>query len=274
MNRTGLQDAERVHFIYLLCDNSKSMDTDVRRKGACRAAQAALEVFRICEGELQKEKGRKTTLRISAAWLNGGYLVKDLHPKDLQGMTEDTFRCAGETPLYRRSLAVLRDLMAAVDSARAEGTKARGHLIWFSDGEATDRGDAPAVAGLKELVASILNPKAANGEKNTQLFDLFAIPIGEKARAFYEEIGVPGGHIFDVPDALSESFATEFEAAAKRASLEAVLGQAEKKDVDDDDDFDDDEEAPGDIFLRLSKARKARKKISSIRLHWFPKLTD
>jgi hypothetical protein len=246
------------------------MDTDVRRKGACRAAQAALEVFRICEGKLQAEEDKKTTLRISAAWLNGDYLAKDLHPEDLQGMTEDTFRCAGETPLYRRSLAVLRDLIA-VDSARAEGTKARGHLIWFSDGEATDRGDAPAVTELKELIASILDPKDSWGGEMPKLFNLFAVRIGEKARAFYEEIGVPDGHVFDVSDAFSESFATEFEQAMSPPSLDALFG---KSDINDVDDFDDDEEAPGDIFLRLSKARKARKKISSIRLHWFPKLTD
>lgn len=281
MSRTILEDARRVHFISLLCDNSGSMGTDVRRKAAARASKGALAVFRAREEDLEKIDGRKETLRISIALLNGSYLGKDQHPADLVVEDENTFACGGNTPLYERSLEVLRDLVATVRLVRAESRKARGHLIWFSDGEATDEGNTSAVAELKELVASLLNPRAPNGEKETQLFDLFAIPIGPKARAFFEGIGVPNDHIFDVPDALSETFSEQLKEAVERASIVAAFGvhlpALELTVVPapaDNSQGEVQEELPGDIMMRLSKARREKRKASSIKIPWLRKKTD
>ena len=110
--------------------------------------------------------------------------------------------------------------------------------------------DEASLGELKALVSGILNPTSPEGEKATQLVELYAIPIGERARSFYETIGIPSDHIFDVPDTLGVPF---LEAMA-RASSPFVPKEFEQN---------------GDALLRLM--REERKRRPSEIVHWWPK---
>lgn len=243
--RTELMDAERIQLITILCDNSTSMGVKERKLGAAKALEAAIRFFSKAEGTLRSQSDGTHTLRVSILWLNGGSVAQDAHPDDLPVVGEEGYYCHGGTPLYERSLEVLRDLNAAVQKFRDEGRKARGHLILFSDGEA-NQSDASTIDALKTLVSEALNPKSADGKSTTQLLNLFGIPIGENARSFYENVGVPDAHIFDVPDSMEEAFEAKFSEAMRKSSLLAVFGDTALDNTQGDDDA-----LPGDLFLQL-----------------------
>ena len=248
--RLSIDRAKRLHLVQILADNSTSMHP--RIQDACKGLAAAADEYREGENILRsaEQDGDGATIRVSLRWLNGDWHSQEAHPDDFAPPTVEGYQCHGKTPLVGQSLLVLSGLVSRVKEYREQqGIRARGHLIWFSDGEATDMGDEASLAELKNLVSALVNPFSADGEKANQVIDLYAIPIGPQARSFYETIGVPAGHIFDVPEELGVPFVK----AMQRASLLKASKVFE---------------FPGDAFVRIMNA--ARKKRPSERLHWWP----
>ena len=248
--RLSIDRAKRLHLVYILADNSTSMHP--RIQDACKGLAAAADEFRESETILRSpdRDSDNETIRVSLRWLNGDWHSQEVHPDDFTPPTVEGYKCHGKTPLVGQSLLVLSGLVSRVkDYREQQDIRARGHLIWFSDGEATDMSDEASLAELKSLVSALVNPLTADGEKATRHIDLYAIPIGPKARSFYETIGVPAGYIFDVPSDLGVPFV--------KAMQRASLLPASKK-------F----EFPGDAVLRIMRA--GRKKRPSELLHWWP----
>ena len=255
MARTELEDAERIHLVTILCDNSWSMGVKERKLAACKALEAATRVFRQAEEKLSEDSNGNHTMRVSICWLNGGFVQQDAHPDDLSGIGEKDYRCDGSTPLYERSLEVIRHLDYRIQQFLAEGRKVRGHVIWFSDGEA-NKSDPSTIQELKTLVSEALNPKSADGRSTTQRLNLFAIPIGEKARSFYEDLGVPDKHIFEVSDSMAEGFEENLVKAMRKTSILAVFGDNALDNTQGNAD-----KLPGDIMLELILQRSPHKGI-------------
>ena len=248
--RLSIDRAKRLHLVYILADNSTSMHPHIR--DACKGLTAAADEYREGETILRSDlhDGDGATIRVSLRWLNGDWHSREVHPDDFTPPTVEGYKCLGKTPLVGQSLFVLGDLVSRVkDYREQQGIRARGHLIWFSDGEATDMSDEASLAELKSLVSALVNPLTADGEKANQVIDLYAISIGPKARSFYDTIGVPADHIFDVP----ENLGVPFVKAMQRASLLPASKTFE---------------FPGDAFLRIM--REERKNRPSERLHWWP----
>ena len=248
--RLSIDRAKRLHLVYILADNSTSMHP--RIQDACKGLAAAADEYREGEKILRSAEldGDGATIRVSLRWLNGDWHSQEAHPDDFIPPTVEGYKCHGKTPLVGQSLFLLRNLVSTIKEYRGRPMiKARGHLIWFSDGEATDMSDEASLAELKSLVSALVNPLSADGEKASQLVDLYAIAIGPKARSFYETIGVPAGHIFDVPEELGVPFVEAMKRASELVNPEIL-------------------EQNGDAFLRIMRAE--RKKRPSERLHWWP----
>jgi hypothetical protein len=216
-------------------------------------------------------QGQTATIRVSAKWLNGPWLVQDSSVFDLPKFDGSVYQCFGDTPLYGQSLEALGDLQERVGVVRERGDSARGHMVWFSDGDATDDKNISFVETLPLIIQRLHNPLTQKGERGNRVFDFFAIPIGEKARAFYEGIGIPGEHITEVSSVMGAAF--------KDAMLRSSLKILEAAGAIPDDVnvspssvgvLPDQEpiEANGDAILRIMREKRAQLKSSQPSRQW------
>ncbi len=252
--RVDPDDARRVHYVHVFLDNSGSMHS--RRDPTCKALQSLRNVLSEGEKRLYEQTDGTVTLRASIKWLNGDWLVKDVSVYDLPEVTAEMYQCDGGTPLVRESVVTLQDLTSKVAERRDQDLSARGHLIWITDGEAGDMSDTARLDTLKHMVQSLLNPVTPTGLQDTQVFDFFAIPIGEKARGFYTQIGIRDEDIFDVPDTIG----SRLEDALARTSLK-ILGEAgavpEDLQLESSQEDADGSELNGDAILRFMRENRA-----------------
>lgn len=262
--RVDPADAQRVHYVHFLLDNSGSMDS--RREPTCDALEKAVKA--LIEGERKLYGGThgNVTLRVSINRLNGGWIARDASVYDIPVFRPESYEIMGSTPLVRETLATLQDLTSKVAERRDQGLKARGHLIWISDGGADpdDIGDVARLETLKLMIESLLNPVTPTGGKATQLFDFFAVPIGDSARGFYREIGLREEDIFDVPDSMGSRFEdammrSSLKILAEAGALPAELQFASSSETAADEDLN------GDDILRIMQENRTKLQISSLR---------